>query len=191
MEFLVQHIEVLIFTATEAIPLREIQNVLNATFQTEFTEAQILESIEVLKTRYLSPEFAFEVIELADGFQFLTKPAYHATVNTLLRQSSKKKLSQASLETLAIVAYKQPVTKTEIENIRGVSCDYAIQKLLEKELISITGRSEHVGKPLLYGASEKFMAYFGIRNMNDLPKLKDFKTFENAIGEFETEIANS
>ena len=191
MEFLVQHIEVLIFTATEAIPLREIQNVLNATFQTEFTEAQILESIEVLKTRYLSPEFAFEVIELADGFQFLTKLSYHATVNTLLRQSSKKKLSQASLETLAIVAYKQPVTKTEIENIRGVSCDYAIQKLLEKELISITGRSEQVGKPLLYGASEKFMAYFGIRNMNDLPKLKDFKTFENAIGEFETESANS
>ncbi len=191
MEFLVQHIEALIFTATEAIPLRELQNVLNATFQTEFTEAQILESIEVLKSRYLNPEFAFEVIELAQGFQFLTKPAYHAAVNTLLRQSSKKKLSQATLETLAIVAYKQPITKTEIENIRGVACDYAIQKLLEKELIIITGRSEQVGKPLLYGASEKFMAYFGIRNMNDLPKLKDFKTFENAIGEFEAESANS
>lgn len=185
MEFLVQHIEALIFTATEAIPLHEIQNILNATFQTAFKEEQILESIEILKTRYRRSEFAFEVIELAQGFQFLTKPAYHAAVNTLLRQSSKKKLSQATLETLAIVAYKQPITKTEIENIRGVACDYAIQKLLEKELISITGRSEQVGKPLLYGASEKFMAYFGIKDMRDLPKLKDFKVFENVIGEFE------
>ena len=191
MEFLVQHIEALIFTATEAIPLREIQNVLNATFQTEFKEETILEAIEILKARYKQPEFAFEVMELAQGFQFLTKPTYHATVNTLLRQSSKKKLSQAALETLAIVAYKQPITKTEIENIRGVACDYAIQKLLEKELISITGRSEQVGKPLLYGASEKFMAYFGIKDLRDLPKLKDFKVFENVIGEFETENANS
>ena len=92
-------------------------------------------------------------------------------------------MSQAALETLSIVAYKQPISKTEIEQIRGVSCDYAIQKLLEKELVAILGRSESPGRPLLYGTSERFMDYFGIKSLKDLPKLKDFKEVENEIGE--------
>jgi len=87
------------------------------------------------------------------------------------------------METLAIIAYKQPVTKSELEEIRGVSCDYALQKLLEKELVLITGRSESPGRPLLYGTSDKFMDYMGIRSLNDLPRPKDFKETENVIGE--------
>jgi segregation and condensation protein B len=87
------------------------------------------------------------------------------------------------LETLAIIAYKQPITKLEIEQIRGVSCDYSIQKLLEKDLIHISGKSETVGKPLLYGTSKMFMDYFGINSTADLPKLKDIISEEQSVGE--------
>jgi segregation and condensation protein B len=92
-------------------------------------------------------------------------------------------LSQAALETLAIVAYKQPVSKSEVEQIRGVNCDYALQKLLEKELVMIAGRSDGPGRPLLYATSDKFMDYLGIRTLSDLPKPKDFKEVENMVGE--------
>lgn len=87
------------------------------------------------------------------------------------------------METLSIVAYKQPVTKSVIEQIRGVNCDYTIQKLLEKDLISIVGRAETIGKPLLYGTSEKFMDYFGLKSIKDLPALKDFEDEKQVIGD--------
>ena len=116
-------------------------------------------------------------------FQFLTKGAYHNTVGQLLKIHSKKKLSRAALETLSIIAYKQPITKSDVEKIRGVSCDYTIQKLLEKELLTIIGRSDGPGRPLLYATSEKFMNYFGLKSIKDLPKIKDFKEVDNQIGE--------
>ena len=94
-------------------------------------------------------------------------------------------MTAAALETLAIIAYKQPVAKSEIEQIRGVSSDYTIQKLMEKELVEIKGRSEDVGKPLLYGTSTYFMDYFGINNLDELPKLREFQETENQIGEKE------
>ena len=99
-----------------------------------------------------------------------------------MKQQHRKKLSTASLETLAIIAYKQPISKVDIEAIRGVNCDYAVQKLLEKELVSISGRAETVGKPLLYKTSEKFMSYFGLKNIQDLPKPKELELTENSIG---------
>lgn len=113
----------------------------------------------------------------------MTKGAYYNTVATYLKQSTKKKLSKSALETLSIIAYKQPVIKSELEQIRGVSCDYSIQKLLEKELIEIEGRSEGPGRPLLYATSEKFMDYFGLKSIGDLPKTKDIAIPENTIGE--------
>jgi segregation and condensation protein B len=150
-------------------------------------EIQILEEIQYLQAKYNHSDYAFEIIEINGGFQFLTKGAYHETVGVYLRQTIKKKLSQAALETLAIIAYKQPISKTELEVIRGVSCDYAIQKLLERELVIIKGRSEAVGRPLLYGTSDKFMDYFGIASLKDLPKLKDLKQPDNEIGVEEKE----
>jgi segregation and condensation protein B len=92
-------------------------------------------------------------------------------------------LSQAALETLAIIAYKQPVTKTDVEQIRGVNCDYSIQKLLEKELIAINGKSEALGKPILYGTSLLFMDYFGINNIGELPHIKELTDASSSIGE--------
>ena len=108
------------------------------------------------------------------GWQFLTKKDYHKTIAQLNGDKFLKRLSSAALETLAIIAYKQPVTKGEIEAIRGVSSDYAVQKLLEKELIIITGRNEKLpGHPLVYATSKNFMDYFGINSADDLPKIKE------------------
>ena len=183
MDFLKQHIEALIFASPTAIPLPEIQSVLNETFQQEISENEILGTLENTRMQFRSELYAFELVEIAGGYQFMTKGAYHNTVAVHLKQTTKKRLSQAALETLALVAYKQPVTKTDLEEIRGVNCDYALQKLLEKELVVISGRSEGPGRPLLYSTSDKFMDYLGIQSLNDLPKPKDFKEVENTVGE--------
>lgn len=183
MEHLSQHIEALIFATETPISVDEIRKCLQETFETKFKKEEIEETITQLQARYQSDDFAIEIIEIADGFQFLTKGAFHASIGTFLKQSAKKRLSRAALETLSIIAYKQPVTKSEMEKIRGVSCDYSIQKLLEKELVSIEGRSEGPGRPLLYGTSQKFMDYFGLKNLKDLPKPKDFKEPDSEIGE--------
>lgn len=182
MQHLERHIEALIFASEQPIQLAEIKASLDATFETEFPTETILEAVELLKTRYAEEAFAIEPIHIAGGYQFLTKAAYHHVVGNYLRQSAKKRLSQAALETLSIIAYKQPTSKGEVEQIRGVNCDYSIQKLLEKELIEIKGRSEGPGRPLLYGTSPKFMNYFGINTLNDLPRPKDFKEPESEIG---------
>ena len=183
MEYLAQHIESLIFTTEHPITLDEIKSCLEATFETEFQRNDIEAAIDTIKLKFEPAEFAFEIAEIANGYQFLTKGAYHPTVGTYLRQNTKKRLSRAAIETLSIIAYKQPISKGEMEKIRGVSCDYSVQKLLEKELVLITGRSEGPGRPLLYGTSEKFMDYFGINNLTELPKPKDFKEPETSIGE--------
>ena len=183
MEKLAQHIESLIFTADIPITLKEIKSCLETSLETKIKTGILEEAIQQLKDRYNQDDFAFELVEIAEGYQFLTKGAYHQTVGTFLKQTTRKRLSRAALETLSIIAYKQPVTKSDLEKIRGVSCDYSIQKLLEKELVSITGRSEGPGRPLLYGTSDKFMDYFGLKSIKDLPKLKDFKEPESEIGE--------
>ena len=183
MDYLSQHIESLVFTAEQPIPLKEIKSCLEETFQTKFKAAELETAIQGLMKKYEDHDFSFEIVEIAEGYQFLTKGAYHNSVGTMLKQRTKKRLSRAALETLSIIAYKQPVTKSEMEKIRGVSCDYSVQKLLEKELVAITGRSDAPGRPLLYGTSEKFMDYFGIKSIKDLPKIKDFKTGDSEIGE--------
>lgn len=183
MEFLKQHVEALIFVSPQAAALTDLQSVLSEVFQAEVSEADILTAIEQIREQFQQEQYAFELIDIAGGYQFMTKGAYHNTVAVHLRQTTKKRLSQAALETLAIVAYKQPVSKSELEEIRGVNCDYALQKLLEKELVMIAGRSEGPGRPLLYATSEKFMDYLGIRTLADLPKPKDFKEVENMVGE--------
>ncbi len=183
MDFLKQHIEALIFVSPQPISIADLLGALTEAFQAEVGEEAIQDAIAELQQRYQAPEYAFELVEIAGGFQFLTKGAYHNTVAAHLRQTARRRLSQAALETLAIIAYKQPVTKSEIEAIRGVNCDYALQKLLEKELVIVSGRSEGPGRPLLYATSEKFMDYLGIRSLNDLPKPKDFKEVQNTIGQ--------
>ncbi|RMG88071.1 MAG: SMC-Scp complex subunit ScpB [Bacteroidetes bacterium] len=183
MEHLEQHIEALIFATDVPVSVEDIRKSLEETFETKFKVDEIETGIQNLQNRYAADHFAIEIVEIAGGFQFMTKAAFHSVIGTYLKQNTKKRLSKSALETLSIIAYKQPVTKSELEQIRGVSCDYAIQKLLEKELISIEGRSDGPGRPLLYGTSTKFMDYFGLKSLKDLPKPKDFKEPDSQIGE--------
>jgi segregation and condensation protein B len=177
------HIESLIFVANPSISFDDIKSALEEALATPFDDTEINVCIEEIRLKYGQDEFAFELVEVSGGLRFMTKAVYHHTIGIHLRQNTHKKLSKSALETLAIVAYKQPTSKSEIEAIRGVNCDYTMQKLLEKDLVEITGRSDGPGKPLLYGTTQKFMDYFGIKTLDDLPKLKEIMPIENQIGE--------
>lgn len=185
MDYLINHIEALIFCSPKAIKEKELQSCLTEMFDADVPLKDIEDAILSLQQKYQEEKFSFEVIKSGGGYQFLTKPAYQASISILLKQQSKRKLSNSAMETLSIIAYKQPITKTEMEQIRGVNCDYSVQKLLEKELVEIKGKSESIGRPLLYGTSDKFMDYFGINHIKDLPTLKDFtqEQQESTIGE--------
>jgi segregation and condensation protein B len=174
---IIPHVESLIFAADRPLPTLEITDLLNnamAFLEDRATLDQVETALEAVREKYSSEFYAFEVRESGGGYQFLTKKDYYQTVAQLNGEKFLKRLSTAALETLAIIAYKQPISKGEIEHIRGVATDYSIQKLLEKELIVITGRSENLpGKPLIYGTSKAFMDYFGLNSPKDLPKLKE------------------
>lgn len=174
---IIPHIEVLIFASEKPLTSLEIVELINNAFgfmEQRITLDQVESSIEGIREKYQEVFYPFEVRESGGGWQFLTKKDYHKTVAQLNGDKFLKRLSNAALETLAIIAYKQPITKGEIESIRGVNSDYSIQKLLEKELIVITGRNEELpGKPLIYSTSKLFMDYFGINSAADLPKIKE------------------
>lgn len=152
-------------------------------FNADVPEEDIQGAIQRLDEKYQAEEYAFQLFKTGGGYQFLTKPAYQASIGIMLKQQSKKRLSTSAMETLSIIAYKQPISKTEIENIRGVNCDYAVQKLLDKGLVEITGKAETIGRPMLYGTTQKFMEYFGINDLVELPIPKDFVAEVNSIGE--------
>ena len=177
------YIEALIFSSEQSIRIEEIIYCLQSAFERDFTKDEVLSNINSIQKKYQDKDFAIELINISNGYQFLTKKDYHAVISLLQLQRSKKKLSPAALETLAIIAYKQTVTKLEIEQIRGVNSEYSIQKLLEKELITIVGKSETVGRPILYSASQQFMDYFGINGLNELPQIKEFTDNSVSIGE--------
>lgn len=183
MNQLNQHIEALIFCSEQSLGLDEIAASLKLSYGWELTSEEMLEAIESIKAKYAGDEFPFQLEEISGGYLFLTKKVFHPTVNALIQHKAKKKLSVAQMETLSIIAYKQPISKSEVEHIRGVNCDYAVQKLLEKELISISGKSDGPGRPILYSTSESFMDYFGIKSVHDLPQLKDLHVESNEIGQ--------
>lgn len=174
---LIPHIESLVFASDKPLTSSEITELINQAFgfmEEKVAVEQIDAAVEGIVEKYNSEFYPFEVKQSGGGWQFLTKKEFHKTVAQLNGEKFLKRLSSAALETLAIVAYKQPVTKGEIESIRGVSTDYAIQKLLEKELVTITGRNEKLpGHPLVYVTSKNFMDYFGINSAEDLPKIKE------------------
>ncbi|HEX6334106.1 MAG TPA: SMC-Scp complex subunit ScpB [Flavisolibacter sp.] len=174
---LIPHIEALVFASDKPLTSMEITDLVNQAFgfmEDKVSLDQVEAALEGIVEKYQSEFYPFEVRQSGGGWQFLTKKDYHKTVAQLNGEKFLKRLSAAALETLAIVAYKQPVTKGEIEAIRGVSSDYAVQKLLEKELIMISGRNEKLpGHPLVYSTSKTFMDYFGINSPEDLPKIRE------------------
>ena len=174
---IIPHIEVLIFASEKPLSSLDIVELINNTFG--FLEERIMldqveSALDGIREKYDSEFYPFEVKQSGGGWQFLTKPSFHKTIAQLNGDKFLKRLSNAALETLAIIAYKQPITKGEIEAIRGVNSDYSIQKLLEKELVLISGRNENMpGKPLVYATSKNFMDYFGINTAEDLPKIRE------------------
>jgi segregation and condensation protein B len=174
---IIPHIEALIFASDKALPTLEITELVNAALgfiDDRASLEQVEAAIDGIQEKYNSEFYAFELKQSGGGWQFLTKPMFHKTVALLNGDKFLKRLSAAALETLAIIAYKQPITKSEIESIRGVNCDYAVQKLLEKDLVIISGRNENaVGKPLIYATSRSFMDYFGINTADELPKINE------------------
>ncbi len=181
------YIEALIFASDYALNIEEIRKIVTVTFDQKFKKQHIQELVDNIREKYDDDNMAIELRAIAGGYMFMTKPTYHRIIGDFLKITSKKKLTKAALETLSIIAYKQPITKSEIESIRGVNADYAVQKLLEKELVEISGRADSPGRPLLYGTSTKFLNHFGIEGTKDLPKLKEFETPEDTIGVKEEE----
>jgi segregation and condensation protein B len=174
---IIPHIEALIFASDKPLTSLDIVELINNAFgfmEERISLDQVESAVEGIREKYNAEFYSFEIRQSGGGFQFLTKKDYYKTVAQLNGDKFLKRLSNAALETLAIIAYKQPITKGEVEAIRGVNSDYSIQKLLEKELIVITGRNEELpGKPLVYCTSKSFMDYFGINSTDDLPKIKE------------------
>jgi len=174
---LINHVEALIFASEKPLTAVEITELVNHAFgfmDDKVVMDQVETCIDGINEKYQSEFYPFELRQSGGGWQFLTKKEYHSTIAQLNGDKFLKRLSTAALETLAIIAYMQPITKSEIEAIRGVNCDYSIQKLLEKELIIISGRNEQqVGKPLIYATSRHFMDYFGINSSEELPKISE------------------
>ncbi len=174
---IIPHIEALIFASEKPLTNIELVELLNNALgfiDDRATLDQVEAAVEGIQEKYSAEFYAFELKQSGGGWQFLTKKEFHKTVAQLNGDKFLKRLSIAALETLAIIAYKQPITKSEIEAIRGVNCDYAVQKLLEKDLVVIAGRNEvAVGKPLIYTTSKSFMDYFGINSTDDLPKISE------------------
>ncbi len=168
-------IEALVFASEDSISASELIKAIKGIDgdDIQITSPDIETCIEELNSKYEAENLSVKIIKISNGFLFATKPEYAKYVGYLSSEKSKRRLSQAALETLAIIAYKQPITKPEIESIRGVNSDYMLNTLLEKDLITISGRAETIGRPLLYITTSEFLKYFGLNNISDLPKPRE------------------
>ncbi len=146
----------------------------------KLTRAEIQVVLEEIKNHYQSVDYGFELVNVAGGFQFRTKPAMSAYIRAM-NQSAPSKLSQAALESMAMVAYRQPITRAEIDQLRGVDSGGVLKTLLDRELVRIVGKKEEAGKPLLYGTTDIFLETFQLKSLQDLPTLRDLKQIEEEM----------
>ena len=160
-------IEAILFVAGEAVRLDELARALN------LPVGQVEKALEELKNEYDYEQRGFCLKRFGRQVQLATRALYADDVVRLLQPVQKQSLSQAAMETLAVVAYRQPVTKAEVEEIRGVKCDYSIHSLTVKNLIQEVGRKDTLGRPILYGTTEEFLSHFGLTALEDLPPLPD------------------
>ncbi|GAB4484214.1 MAG: SMC-Scp complex subunit ScpB [Thermodesulfovibrionales bacterium] len=160
-------IETLLFVSAEPATLASLKN------STDIPEADIVKIMEELIREYQERDGGILIVEVANGYQMVTNPRFAQWLRKFLNVSTSNKLSTPALETLAIIAYKQPLIKAEIEEIRGVNSDGVIKNLLDKRLIKIIGKKEVPGKPLLYGTTREFLQYFGLKDLTELPSLRE------------------
>lgn len=164
-------VEALLFASDTPLSLNRLKVVLD-----ELPVEKIKSIIEDLNRRYEENNQSFAIREIAGGFQMYTRPQYSSWINQLQSLRKAQKLSQAALETLSIVAYRQPVVKSTVDQIRGVDSGAALHTLLERKLITISGREESVGRPLIYETTRGFLLYFGLKDLNDLPRIEELES---------------
>jgi segregation and condensation protein B len=164
-------IEAILFASDEPLSVDRLVNIA----QFNGGAKQIKKCIETLNQQYVETKRSFRIEEIAGGFQMMTLPDYNNWLKNLLKQRSDNKLSPAALETLAIVAYKQPIIRADIEAIRGVACGEIVRTLMYKGLVKIAGKAEILGRPLLYGTTKKFLQVYGLNDIKDLPKAEELK----------------
>ena len=165
-------IEAILFVAGEPVRVEELAKALNVTVR------QVEDELAKLRDEYDFNQRGFTLKRFGHQVQLATRALYATDVVHLLQPVQKQSLTQAAMETLAVIAYKQPVTRAEVEQVRGVKCDYSVQSLMKKELIMEVGRKETLGRPILYGTTENFLAHFGLSTLDDLPPMPEIPTEE-------------
>jgi segregation and condensation protein B len=182
-------VEAILFAAQSPLSTKEIKNLLAKAEETEESgemvrafkktkEADIAAVIQELKVDYTQHGRSFQIQEVAGSFQLISQPQFSPWLKQLFGESSSNRLSQPALETLAIIAYRQPITRADIEGIRGVAVDGVMQTLLERGLVTITGRAEVPGRPMLYGTTRVFLERFGMNDLNELPAMEELKRIQ-------------
>jgi segregation and condensation protein B len=176
-------IEALLFSAQRPLSIREIAAAIKSAEHerspNEFSrvrEAEVAATLEQLKIEYIEQQRAFQPIEKAEGWQLATDPQYAQWVRELFPAPKPARLSAPALETLAIIAYRQPITRADVEAVRGVNIDGVLQTLMERGLVKIAGRAEIPGRPLLYETTQFFLDHFGLRNLEELPNVEELRT---------------
>jgi segregation and condensation protein B len=176
MTDLVAAVEAVLFAAAEPVHPKDVA----AAFE-GVTEAEVTAAVEILRERCADGPGGLIVEQVAGAFRLATKPAVGPIVRQFFRQRNRTRLSPAALETLAIIAYRQPITGPEIQAMRGVDPSGALKSLLEKSLVRILGRKKVVGNPLLYGTTKQFLVHFGLNRLEDLPSIEEFDQFLGAL----------
>jgi len=183
-------LEALLFATDEPLSMGQLMGFLEYLDEADrprpLNQEIVRAAMELLNREFEQSGRAFRIVNIAGGYQFATLPKYSVWLGRLLREKSKRKLSVSALESLSVIAYKQPVTKPEIEAIRGVNADYVLRTLLERNLVAIVGRAATPGRPLLYGTTKEFLKHFGLNDLADLPKPREIDELM-AEAEFEVE----
>lgn len=168
-------VEALLFASDTPLPLSKLKAVLG-----ELSVEKIKSIIQELNRKYKENNQSFAIREIAGGYQMYTRPEYASWINQLYALRRAQRLSQAALETLSVIAYRQPVVKSTIDHIRGVDSGGVLHTLLERKLITISGREDSVGRPLIYGTTKEFLVYFGLNDLKDLPKIEELESLIRA-----------
>lgn len=169
-------IEALLFSSEKPLSLEQLRNALGSNLGSD----EIRSLIEELKAEYESSQRGMRISEIAGGFQMVTSFVFAPFLKKLYKERRVERLSKPALETLAIIAYKQPLTKQEIESLRSVNVDGVMKNLLEKDLIRISGRKKTPGRPYVFGTTRRFLEYFGLKSLEELPKMEDFAALAQA-----------
>ena len=167
-------VEAILVSSDRPIKLGSISDAMGVHLDIPVAHGCILKAIETLNDQYAKEDRAFSIEQVSGGFRLMTRPEHAPVVAAMHRARATTRLSKPALETLAIIAYRQPITRAELESIRGVACGEVVRTLMDRRMVKITGRAEELGRPMLYGTTRQFLDTFGLASVKDLPKPEDF-----------------